>query len=181
MSKPVKEMITAEYKRRFEDLEGALIVDIRGVDANDNNTLRLDLREKNIQVTIVKNTLAKQALAGTMLEAAGAALEGPSALVYGADSVVDVARELVIWARKVSHLDLKGAVLDGEYFGGEEGVKRLSKFPSLGEAKARVVQLILTPAGNIIGAATSPGSMILGAVKEIEQRLEKGQTIAKAG
>ena len=181
MSKPVKEMITAEYKRRFEDLEGALIVDIRGVDANDNNTLRLDLREKNIQVTIVKNTLAKQALAGTMLEAAGAALEGPSALVYGADSVVDVARELVIWARKVSHLDLKGAVLDGEYFGGEEGVKRLSTFPTREEAQAKVVQLVLSPAGKVLGAAKSPGAQLLGIVKEIEERLEKGEAIAKVG
>ena len=181
MSKPVKEMITADYKRRFDDLEGALIVDIRGIEANKNNELRLDLAEKNIRVTVIKNTLAKKAFTDSKLQALIPAIQGPSALAYGGESVVDVARQLVEWARKINDLNLKGAVLDGEYFDGDEGVKRLSKFPSLGEAKARVVQLILTPAGNIIGAATSPGSKILGAVKEIEQRLEKEQTIAKVG
>ena len=43
MSKPVKEMILAEYQKRFVDLDGALVIDIRGIDANENNTLRLDL------------------------------------------------------------------------------------------------------------------------------------------
>ena len=43
MSKPVKEMIMADYKSRFGDLEGALVVDIRGIDANANNALRMGL------------------------------------------------------------------------------------------------------------------------------------------
>ena len=181
MSKPVKEMIMADYKRRFEDLDGALILDVRGVEANANNAMRLGLAEKNIRVTVIKNTLAKKALADTKLRALAPALEGPSALAYGAESVVDLARELVEWARKVKELDLKGAVLDGEYFDGAEGVKRLSQFPTREEAQAKVVQLILSPARQAIGAATSPGSNILGIIKEIQQRLEEGRTIGRAG
>ena len=38
---------------------------------------------------------------------------------------------------------------------------------------------MLAPAGNVVGAANAPGSNILGIVKEIEERLEKGETIAK--
>ena len=37
MSKPVKEMIVADYKKRFENIDDALLIDIRGVNANDNN------------------------------------------------------------------------------------------------------------------------------------------------
>ncbi len=180
MSKPVKELIMADYKQRFEHLEGALVVDIRGIEANDNNELRLNLAEKNIRITVIKNTLAKKAFEGTSLEAAVPALTGPAALAYGAESVVDVARELVDWAKKVKQLDLKGAVLDGEYYEGEAGVYRLSKFPTKDEAKARVVQLVLTPAGNVLSAAKAPGSNILGIVKEIEERVEKDEAITKA-
>jgi large subunit ribosomal protein L10 len=180
MSKPVKEMIIDDYRKRFDDLDGALIVDIRGMTANQNNDLRLGLHKKQIRVTIVKNTLAKKAFNGTKLEALGPGLEGPSALAYGAESVVDVARELVEWARKIKQLTLKGAVLDGTYYDGAEGVKRLSTFPTREEAQAKVVQLVLSPAGNLVRAATSPGSNILGIVKEIRERLEKGETIAKA-
>jgi large subunit ribosomal protein L10 len=181
MSKPVKEMITDDYKRRFEELEGALVVDIRGIAANQNNELRLNLAEKSIRITVVKNTLARKAFTGTSLEALGPALDGPSALAYGGDSVVEVARALVDWAKKVEKLDLKGAVLDGEFFPGEDGVKRLSDFPTKEEAQAQVVQLVLSPAGNLVRGVTSPGSNLLGIVKEIQERLEKGEEIARVG
>lgn len=181
MSKPVKEMIVREYEARFNDLEGACIVDIRGIEANDNNELRLALLEKDIRITVIRNSLAKKAFNGTALEGLQPALEGPSALAYGAESVVNVAREIVAWAKKVEKLDLKGAVLDGTYFDGAEGVKRLADFPTREEAQAKVVQLVLAPAGNVVGCATSPGSKLLGIVKEIQERLEKGETIAKAG
>lgn len=181
MSKPVKEMIVRDYQQRFEDVENALVIDIRGIPANDNNELRIDLQQKDIRITVVKNSLARKAFEGTTLEPLGPALEGPCAIAYGAESVVNVAREIVDWARKVDKLDLKGAVLDGTYFEGADGVKRLSDFPTREEAQARVVQLVLTPAGNIVSAATSAGSNLLGIVKEIEERLEKGETISKVG
>lgn len=181
MSKPVKELITTDYKRRFGELEGAVVIDIRGIDANKNNAFRLDLQEKDIRITVLKNTLAREAFNSTSLDLLKQAIVGPSALAYGAESVVDVARELVSWARKISDLELKGAVLDGEYFDGDAGVRKLSNFPTREEAQAKVVQLILSPAGNVVSAATSPGSKLLGIVKEIRERLAKGETIAKAG
>ncbi|MCA9289905.1 MAG: 50S ribosomal protein L10 [Phycisphaerales bacterium] len=179
MSKPVKDMITAEYANRFGDLDGALVVDIRGMPANANNEMRLDLFAKDIRVTIVKNTLARKAFSGTALENLGTALDGPSAVVYGANSVVDVAREIIAWAKKVKNLELKGAVLDGEYFGGADGVKRLSTFPTRDEAIAKVVSIALAPGGKVVGAALAPGAALLGIVKEIQERLEKGETIGK--
>lgn len=180
MSKPIKGMMIEDYKKRFRDVDGALILDIRGINANDNNDLRLGLRQKKIRVTVVKNTLAKKALAGTSLEPLTAGLNGPSALAFGEGSVVDVARELMTWVRKIKELTLKGAILDGQYFDGAEGVKRLSQFPTREEAQARVVQLVLSPAKKVLGAAVGPGSKILGIVKELQERLEKGQAIAKA-
>ena len=181
MSKPVKEMIVSEYQRRFGELEGGLLIDVRGIEANDNNELRMGLLKKSIRVTVVKNTLARKAFAGTPLEPLGPAMEGPCAIAHGAESVVDVARELVTWAKKVEHLELKAAVLDGEFFGGEAGVKRLSEFPTREEAQARVVQLLLSPAAKAVGATIGPGGRILGIVKEIQERLERGEAIAKAG
>jgi large subunit ribosomal protein L10 len=181
MSKPIKEMMIDDYRERFAEIDGALVVDVRGIEANDNNALRLGLLQKNIRVTVVRNTLAKKAFNGTKLEALEPSLTGPTALAYGGDSVVDVARALVDWAKKVQNLDLKGAVLDGTYFEGEAGVKRLSEFPTKEEAQAKVVQLILSPARNVVGAAKGPGGKILGIIKQIEEKLEKGETIAKAG
>ena len=179
MSKPIKDMIVAEYKRRFEDVENALVIDIRGIEANTNNDLRVDLQHKDIHITVLKNSLAKTAFSGTSLEVLTTTLNGPTALVYGGDSVVDVARNIVDWAKKIKTLDLKAAVLDGELFDGKEGVKRLSEYPTKDEAQGTVIQLVLSPAGNLVKAATSPGSNLASIIKEITTRLEEGKTIEK--
>lgn len=181
MSKQVKEMIVDEYKKRFADSDSAVLVDIRALDANQNSEFRGSLLKKDIKVTVVRNRLARTAFNETPLSAMDAILEGPSAVVYGAESVVDVAREIVDWAKKFrDKMEVKGAVLDGELFEGREGVDRLSKFPTRQEALAQVVQLVISPAGELVSAATSPGANIVSIVSEIEERLEKGETIEKA-
>ena len=180
MSKPVKEMMMRDYASKLEGVDNALLVSIRGVDANDNNRLRLDLRQKEISVTVIRNTLARHAFKGTGLETLDPLLEGPSALAYGAESVVDVARELVKWAKEVENLELKGAVLDGILFEGKEGVERLSKYPTRDEAIAENVALVLSPGRNLVGAVKGPGSTLASLIKSIEEKLEKGETIEKA-
>ncbi|MDP7005956.1 MAG: 50S ribosomal protein L10 [Phycisphaerales bacterium] len=179
MSKPIKNLIVSEYQRRFENISDALLIDIRGIEANTNNDLRIDLRQKDIHITVLKNSLAKTALKDTKLDALNSVIDGPTALVFGGDSVVEVARNLVDWAKKIKKLELKAAILDGEIFEGADGVKRLSDFPTKDEAQGIVVQLVLSPAGNVIKAATSPASNLLGIIKEIETRLEDGKTIEK--
>jgi len=179
MSKPIKDMIVTEYKRRFDGLSSGLLIDIRGIEANSNNELRVDLLKKDIHITVLKNSLARSAFQDTDLEVFTSLLEGPSALAFGGDSVVDVARSLVSWAKKIKQLELKAAVLDGKFFEGAEGVKRLSDFPTKAEAFGIVVQLLLSPAGNILKAASSPGSKVLGVVEEVKSMLERGTTIEK--
>ncbi len=179
MSKPVKEMIVNDYRKRFDGVKNALMIDIRGIEANTNNELRIDLSKSDIHITVLKNSFAKTAFTGTELEVLSSTLDGPSAIVTGGESAVDIARTLVSWAKKVKNLELKAAVLDGELFEGADGVKRLSDYPTKDEAQATVVQLVLSPAGNVVKSATSPGSTLLGIIKEIESRLEEGKTIEK--
>ena len=68
MSKPIKNMVTESYKRRFADLDGGVIVDLCGVASNDNNLLRNTLAQQGIRITIIKNSLARTAFIGTPLE-----------------------------------------------------------------------------------------------------------------
>lgn len=182
MSKTVKEMIVREYRKRFDGVEGAVAVELAGLDAIATNRMRSHLRSKSVRVTVVKNSLARRAFAGGGLEALGKVFVGPTAVVYGVGpSVVDVAREIVKWAdehdKKREKYRFKGAVLDGVLYEGPAGVEKLSKMPTREEAVATVIAIALSPAKKVIGAAVSPGRRVLGIVKEIQTRLEKGQTI----
>jgi len=181
MSKNVKEMIMGDYAARFEGCDDALLVSIRGIDANSNNKIRRTLGAKDIQVTVIRNSLAKKAFAGTGLEELSPMLTGPSALAYGAESVVEVAREIVGLLKEFPNIELKAAVLDGQLFEGDAGVKALSKFPTRDEAIAQAVALVLSPARNLVAQIKGPGSQVAGLIKAISEKLEEGETIAKAG
>lgn len=181
MSKPVKDMISTEYGRRFDGVTGAVVVEIRGLDAKATTSMRGTLSGKGIKVTVVKNALARRVFRGGPLAALERALKGPSALVTGAESVVDVAREIVKIVETEKKIVLKGAILDGEFYEGDAGVKRLSSFPTKAEAQAKVVTLVLSPARNVVGAVKGPGGRVMGIVKAIEEKLEKGETIARVG
>ncbi|MEN0019543.1 MAG: 50S ribosomal protein L10 [Planctomycetota bacterium] len=181
MSKQVKEMIMRDYTSRLEGLEDAMVVSIRGIDSNTTNAIRSGLAKKDIRITIVRNALVKKAFEGTSLAALDPVLTGSSALAYGAESVVEVAREMVELVKEHPTIELKGAVLDGELYEGEEGVERLSKFPTRDEAIAQVVTLVLGPGRKLVGAIKGPGSNLAGIIKAIEKKLEDGETIAKVG
>lgn len=177
MSKPVKDMMTQMYRKLFEQTQGVLLVDIRGIAANQNNALRTGLAEKGIRITVVRNNLAKSAFADTALSPITDLLEGPSAVVHGGESVISVAREIIDWTKKYEELEIKGAVMDGMLFGADQVVSTLSKLPTREEALAEIVQLVISPAAQLVGTVASPGSAIVGIVGEIARKLEAGETV----
>lgn len=181
MSKTVKSWMIRDYKESLSGVEDALLISIRGIPANENNGLRVDLRNKDIRITVIRNNLARHALKDTSLGLLEPLLEGPSALAYGAESVVDVARALVDWSRKLELLELKGAVLEGQLYAGRAGVEALSRLPTREEALANNVTLILSPGRKLLGQITGPGGSLMGVVKAIEEKLEKGETISRVG
>ncbi len=181
MSKVVKDLIINEYRKRFDGVTDALLVDIRELKADQNIELRRGLRKKGIRVTVVRNALAAKAFDGTALSPLDSILTGPSAVVYGGETVIDVAREVIDFARKLRKLELKGAILDGEVFKGKAGVEALSKYPTRTEALGQAVQLVLSPGAALVGAVVGPGSAVASILKTIEEKLEKGETIARAG
>jgi large subunit ribosomal protein L10 len=181
MSKPIKNLIASAYQQEFGDLDGAVLIDIRGVESNDTNALRTDLAGKSIKVRVIKNSLARNVFKDGALESLNEYLEGPAAMAYpvGEDaSVVGVARELIDWAKKLENMEFKGAVMDGIAFGPDE-IKKLSEYPTKEEAQAQIVQIVLTPGQKLAGSILGPGRKLASLVKAIEEKLEKGETIEK--
>jgi len=182
MSKPVKNLIVESYRKRFDGLSGAVLIDIRGIESNANNELRGGLAQKQIKVTVVKKSLATKAFEGTDLTQLSELFDGPIALAYTTSeetSVVSIARELVEAAKTVNFA-FKGALMDGLVFAPDQ-VKALSKYPTREEAQAKVVQIFLSPAQNLVGSILGPGRKIASLVKAVEEKLESGEEIKKAG
>jgi large subunit ribosomal protein L10 len=181
MSKTVKTMIMSDYQSRLEGTSDAMLISIRGVKAIPTSKLRRGLAGKNIKIAVIRNNLAKKTFEGTGLEPLSKLLTGSNAICFGGQSVVEVAREIVKMIEKMPEVELKGAVLDGQLFEGKAGVTELSMFPTREEAIGKVITLVVSPAQKLVSAVQGPGSSIMGIIKSIEEKLEKGEAIAKAG
>jgi len=183
MSKTVKGLIMRDYNSRIakgtDQYPDAMVISIRGVKAIDTTKMRHELAKKNIKITVVQNALARKSFENSNLAPLGEFLTGSSALAYGGQSVVEVAREIVALVAKMPLVELKGAILDGILFKGKKGVEELSKYPTKDEAIGRVVTLIVSPARKLVGQVIGPGSKVVGIIKTIEEKLEKGEAIAK--
>lgn len=179
MSKAVKNLIMRDYTSRLEGVNDAALISMRQVKAIDATKLRGVLRKKQVKITIVRNALAKKALEKSGLTGLFPLMTGNSALVYGGQSVVEVARELTKVLGEYPAIEVKGAILDGTLFAGEKGLKELSKYPTREEALGQTVGLLLGPAKKLVAQVKGPGSNLAGIIKAIEVKLEKGEAIAK--
>jgi len=183
MSKVIKGLIMRDYKSRIANdaaqWPDAMVIGIRGVKAVDTTNLRHTLAKKNIKITVVQNALARKVFEGTNLDGLKDLLTGSSALAYGGESVVEVAREIVGAIAKLPALELKGAILDGIVFKGKKAVEELSKYPTKDEAIGSVVTLVVSPGRKLLGQLQGPGSKVAGLIKAIEEKLEKGEAISK--
>ncbi len=172
MSKPVKELVRKTLIGRFQGVSQLAVVGFTGVDAVTTNAIRSRLRQKDIRMQVVKNALARQAFVALGIEGAGALLEGPCAVVHGADSVVTVVRELLDINKETPNLKVKAAFLDGDLFPTDQ-IQALSKYPTRDEAIGQVVTCVLSPGANLAACLLGPGGQIASILKAIEEKLEK--------
>ncbi len=173
MSYLVKNLVQNEYEKVFSDISEFVVVDLTGVSGVDNNILRGELKKKGIRMMVVKNSLMCMALEKMGMDAAcGVFAAGPCTVAYGGDSVVDIAKEVVDWAKKIKAIEPKGAYVDGMLMS-SDGVKELSKMPTRVELQGQIVQIALTPGANIAGALVGPGGVIAGCVESLIEKLEE--------
>lgn len=125
------------------------MAEYRGLTVENLNKLRVEARAKGVYLHVVKNTLARRAVAGTPFEVAQGAMVGP--LIYGfSEDAVAAAKVIADFAKTNDKLVIKGGAYAGKVLNAD-GVKALASIPSREVLIAQVAGLLKSPIQRMAG------------------------------
>jgi large subunit ribosomal protein L10 len=125
------------------------LAEYRGLTVENLNKLRVDARSKGVYLHVLKNTLARRAVAGTPFEVAQGAMVGP--LIYGfSEDAVAAAKVITDFAKTNDKLVIKGGAYAGKVLT-VEGVKALAAIPSREVLISQVAGLLKSPIQRMAG------------------------------
>jgi len=170
MSKYVKRLITEHLQEQLRDVDDALLVDVIGLDANANNRLRTELQEKNINLMVVKNSLAARATEGTSLGPMFEGLTGTAAVCWGSEDIVSLAKEItrLTGEKEYEAFETRGGVMDGEPLTATQ-VADVSKWPNREGQLSILMGQILSPGANLASQLTSPGGALASQIEQLAE------------
>jgi large subunit ribosomal protein L10 len=119
------------------------LAEYRGLTVEALNKLRVDARSKGVYLHVLKNTLARRAVAGTQFEAASESMVGP--LIYGfSEDAVAAAKVIADFAKTNDKLVIKGGAYSGKALDAN-GVKALASIPSREVLLSQIAGLLKSP------------------------------------
>jgi len=119
------------------------LAEYRGLTVEHLNKLRVDARAKGVYLHVLKNTLARRAVAGTPFEVAADAMVGP--LIYGfSEDAVAAAKVIADFAKTNDKLIVKAGAYAGKALDAN-GVKALAAIPSKEVLLSQLAGLLKSP------------------------------------
>jgi large subunit ribosomal protein L10 len=178
MSKQIKQMEMDALKKSFQGVRNLVVMTSSRVDAGADFQMRKALRQKNIRLQLVKNTLARRVLGDLGIQIDGI-WAGPTLLAFGGESVKELSNAIDDYLKKwvakdpkqKDKVSIKAAVAEGQQVTFEQALKMPTRLEVIGE----VVAMILGPASQIAGCLTGPISQVASQIQTIsEKKPEEG-------
>jgi len=138
-----KEAVVADVSAQAARSQTLALAEYRGLTVAHLDTLRRQARDKGVYLHVLKNSLARRAVAGTPFEVAGEAMVGP--LIYGfSEDAVAAAKVLADFAKTNDKLVVKGGAYAGKALDAN-GVKALAAIPTKEVLLAQLLGLMQSP------------------------------------
>ncbi len=174
MTREDKAQLIAELTEKLQQTQHFYITDTSGLSVAEINKFRAACYSKGVEYKVVKNTLIKKALENleTDYSPMHDALKGFSGIMFINENA-KVPAQLIKDYQKTDPLKrpaFKAASIDTDIFAGSEHLDMLTKIKSKEELLGEVINLLQSPAKNVIGALQSGGSKLAGIVKTLSER-----------
>lgn len=169
MSKAIKQMQMDSLKNTFKDVRDLVMLNCVGLNAIDENRIRLGLRKKGIRMHQVKNSLCRRVFGELGLSVDGV-WEGSTTVAWGAGSVKELSKEIESFIKKHDkQIKVKTAVVDGQPVPFATALTMPTRLEAIGE----VIGMILGPAQTIAAQLAGPASQLASQLKTISEKKEE--------
>ena len=143
LNRSEKQAVVEEVTGLAAKAQTLVMAEYRGITVADMTKLRTDARSKGVTLSVLKNTLARRAVAGSAFEVIGNQMTGP--LIYGFSvDAVAAAKVVANFAKTNDKLVIRGGAFAGKALD-VNGVKQLASIPSKEVLLSQLCGLLMSP------------------------------------
>ena len=156
-----KKAVVAEISAEVAKAQAIVVAEYRGLEVGNMTELRREARKSGVYLRVLKNTLARRAVAGTPFEVAAESMSGP--LIYGfSEDAVAAAKVIADFAKGNDKLVIKAGAYAGKALDAN-GVKALASIPSKEVLLAQICGLLQSPISGLARVLAAVGEQKGGA------------------
>ncbi|HEY6824668.1 MAG TPA: 50S ribosomal protein L10 [Steroidobacteraceae bacterium] len=166
-----KKALVAEVAEVAAHAQSVVAAEYRGLTVSQMTELRARARRQGVYMRVVKNTLARKALAGTTFESVGPKLKGPLMLAFSKDDPGAAARVVKDFARGNEKLVATLVSLGGQVLPAAE-LDKVASLPTREQALSMLLGVLKAPIQKLVGTLAAPASQLartIAAVREQKQ------------
>jgi large subunit ribosomal protein L10 len=166
-----KKALVAEVAAVASRALSAVAAEYRGLSVSQLTDLRSKARSAGVYVRVVKNSLARRAVAGTAFECMGPVFKGPLVLAFSKDDPGAAARVFRAFAKDNDKLVPTAVALGGHLLGAKD-LERVASLPTREQALSMLMGVMKAPIQKLVGTlAAAPSKLVrtLAAVRDQKQ------------
>ena len=172
LTKEQKHEQSLQLRDRLTDVTTLFLLENKGLNVNDVNSLRCEVRRTEATYKVVKNTVVRLAVEGTEMEGITPFLIGPKVLAYTAGDGVALAKVLKTFIKDHPELSFEQAYLEGTILEAEQAAK-IADMPSRDELVAKLLQMLQSPIRRLAVALNAPLQQFATVVSQIADKKEE--------
>ena len=154
---------------KLDKANAIYFTDYLGLDVVSITKLRKEFVSNDIEFTIAKNTLIKLAAKDAGMQGLDKFLNGPTAMALSYNDPTNPAKVIKNFLKDFDKPAVKGMILDGQVFKGEE-FEKIANLPSKEQLLSKLVGMLNSPMSKLSSTLGSPVSGLLGALEQLNSK-----------
>jgi len=164
-----KKALVAEVAAVAQKAQSVVAAEYRGLTVSQMTELRAKARKQGVYMRVVKNTLARKALAGTSFETVGPKLKGPLVLAFSKDDPGAAARVVKDFAKAHEKLVATLVSLGGQVLPGGD-LEKVASLPTREQALSMLLGVLKAPMQKLAGTLAAPASKLARTVAAVRDQ-----------